>query len=95
MATLVLTRAGFDDILQTLGRVPPQLWVNAGVLSELELANHRAAGYDITNFTAFVDLSSPSEVEHAIQVVREHHPLQRIWVEYPPGSPNRSVAATP
>jgi len=37
MATLVLTRSGFDDIVKTLGRVPPQLWVNSDVLTEEEL----------------------------------------------------------
>lgn len=85
MATLVLTRGGFEDVVRTLGRVPPQLWANDGVLSEQELADLRGAGHDVTKFTAHIDLASDSAIQEALGVVREHHPLQRVWVEYPPG----------
>ncbi|HTG16302.1 MAG TPA: hypothetical protein VK747_13715 [Blastocatellia bacterium] len=81
---LVLTRAGYDDLLKTLGRVPAQLWVNAGVLSESELLNLRGAGHDVTNFTNEIPAFDVSAIADAIHTVREHHPLQRLWVEYAP-----------
>ena len=84
MATLILTRGGYDDLLKTLGRVPAQLWVNAGVLSEDELGELRTAGHDVTNFTHEISPSNPTEIADAIHTVREHHPLQRLWVEYAP-----------
>ncbi len=84
MATLVLTRGGFDDLVKTLGHVPPQLWVNSDVLSEEELKDLRAAGHDVTNFTRHITPTDRVAVEDAISTVREHHPLQRLWVEYAP-----------
>ena len=40
MAVLVLTRAGYDDLIKALCRVSAQLWVNAGVLSEVSCENY-------------------------------------------------------
>jgi hypothetical protein len=84
MTTLVLTRGGYDDIVNALGQVPPQLWVNADVLSENELSTLRAAGHDVTNFTKPIPLGDQVAISDAIQTIQGHHPLQRLWVEYPP-----------
>ena len=80
MATLVLTRGGFNDLVKTLGRVPPQLWVNSDVLSETELRELRASGHDVTNFTRRIVPTDRAALETAIDTIREHHPLQRLWV---------------
>ena len=84
MATLVLTRGGFDDLVKAMGHVPSQLWVNSGVLTDRELSELRAAGHDVTNFTRHIAPSDRVAVENAIDTVREHHPSQRLWVEYAP-----------
>lgn len=86
MAVLVLTRAGYDDLIKALGRVPAHLWVNAGVLSEGELRELRDAGHDVTNFTEEIQATNASAVAEAVETVREHHPLQRLWAEYAPVS---------
>ena len=62
MATLVLTRSGFDDIDKTLGRVPPQLWVNSDVLTEEELRELRESGHDVTHFTRHIALNRPEDI---------------------------------
>jgi len=86
MATLVLTRGGYEDVVKALGRVPPQLWINVGVLSDVELGELRAAGHDVTNFTEQIPPANKAAMADAILTVQEHHPLQRLWVEYAPKS---------
>lgn len=84
MVTLVLTRDGYEHLVTALGQVPPQLWVNANVLSGEELHTLRAAGHDVTNFAKPIPLRDQAAIYDAIQTVQEHHPLQRLWVEFPP-----------
>ena len=86
MVFLVLTRSGYEELVAKLGQPPSPLWVNAGVLSTLELAQLRQTGYEVTNFTYVVDIYDNSELEIAINTVQEHHTGKRIWVEYVPTS---------
>lgn len=82
MVHLALTRAGFDDLVSSLGRVPSPLWVNSGVLSEAEVVEFRASGVDLSTFTSDIAHGEPSEFEDALDTIREHHPTHSIWYEY-------------
>jgi hypothetical protein len=76
MVFMILTRSGFDEVLPRLIRERDALWVNAGVLSEPEVARLRGAGWSLTNWT-----NSLNDLTPEIDMVRLHHPEQTIWAE--------------
>ncbi|MCA8251942.1 hypothetical protein LGM89_01570 [Burkholderia sp. AU31624] len=58
-----------------------QLWVDAGILTEEEIAVLRSTGARITNFTGHARAGDAHEMARAIAVIQEHHPAEQIWVE--------------
>jgi hypothetical protein len=78
---LALTRAGLDELSEVFGRLPSPLWVNDGLLSDEELAELRAKGADVTNFSYRIEPGDTAAIEDALAVISEHHADQRIWVE--------------
>jgi hypothetical protein len=78
MVFVILTRPAFDEIEPRVLIGRDALWVNAGVLSDSEVARLRASGWDLTTWTHRLDFSdSASEIDR----VRLHHPGQVIWAE--------------
>lgn len=82
MVFFVLTRAGYDELVSLLGNAPSPLWVNLGVLTDLELTQLRQRGCEVTNFTRHIESGDNSAIEVALATVREHHVGHRVWVEY-------------
>ena len=76
MVFMVLTRSGFDDVFPRLIKDRDAIWVNAGVLSESEVAELREAGWNLTKWTnRLTDLTAQ------IDTVQLHHPGQVVWTE--------------
>lgn len=84
MVYLVLTRAGYDELIAQRGSTPSPLWVNVGVLSTSELLALQEAGVKVTNFTRVIDPHNVTEIQEAVFTVQDHHSGQRVWVEYAP-----------
>jgi hypothetical protein len=84
MVYLVLTRAGYDELIAQPGSTPSPLWVNVGVLSTTEILALREAGMKVTNFTRVIDPHNVTEIQEAVFTVQDHHSGQRVWVEYAP-----------
>lgn len=57
------------------------LWVDAGVLTEEEMAALRSAGMPVTNFTGHARAGDVHEMAQAVAVIQEHHPAEPIWIE--------------
>ena len=49
---LVLTRNGFDDLVDSFRRVPSPIWVNKDVLLESEADSHREDGARVQRHAA-------------------------------------------
>jgi len=82
MAFLVLTRNGFESLIATLGKVPPNLWVGQNVLSDQELARYRENGFDITNFTIDIPLGDRSAINIALDTIADHHPDEPVFAKW-------------
>ena len=82
MTHFVLSRSGYDDLVNAFGRTPSPLWVNYGVLSETELSELRSQGIDVSDFTSLISRSNSAEFEDALNTIREHHPGSPVWVEH-------------
>lgn len=81
MVYFALTRKGYDDLVAAQGQAPSPLWVNGEILTRLELSQLRAQGIDVSEFTARLDTGVQSAILDAIDIVRQHHTGQTIWVE--------------
>ena len=80
MVLMVLTRSAFDEVFPRLIKERDALWVNAGVLSESEVAEMREAGWNLTKWTnPLTDLTTE------IGTVQLHHPGEVVWTEAPSG----------
>ncbi len=82
MAFLVLTRAGLDSLVEQYGGLPANLWVNEGVLSEQELADIRADGGWVTNFTLSISSTDRSAINTALDTIADHHPGEAVFAEW-------------
>jgi hypothetical protein len=78
MVFLILTRPGFDDVRSQIDATRDAVWVNADVLSPVEVADLRAAGLDLTTFSNPLDLA---DLASDIGTIREHQPGRVVWVE--------------
>jgi len=80
MITFAVTRRGYEAVRDRGGDLPSRLWVGMDVLSDSEIAQLRAGGTEVTNFTRRIDPTDRA-VEAAIATIAEHHPGQHIVVE--------------
>ena len=58
-----------------------QLWVDAGVLNEEEIAALRSTGALVTNFTGRARAGDVKEMARVVSAIQEHHPAGPIWIE--------------
>ncbi|MDB5840735.1 MAG: hypothetical protein JWQ23_2687 [Herminiimonas sp.] len=93
MVFLVLTRSGYEDLKRLSGSLPPQLWVNQGVLSETEVGQLRGAGTEVFITAARIDAASSAAIDNAVLSIQQNHGV-RVWAEHPaPESVARQPAA--
>jgi hypothetical protein len=76
MVFMILSCAGFDELFPRLVKDRDAVWVNAGVLSEAEVAELRGAGWNLTKWT-----NRLTDLMTEIGTVQLHHPDQVVWVE--------------
>ena len=81
MVFLVLTRAGYDQLVSSTDISGATLWVNDDVLTRSELEALRKKGVNVTNFTNHV-VPGTDDVARAVGTIEEHHPGQRVWIEH-------------
>lgn len=73
---MILTRSGFDELFPRLLKDRDAVWVNAGVLSEAEVAQLREGGWNLTKWT-----NQLTDLTLEIDMVQLHHPDQIVWTE--------------
>lgn len=82
MVFFILTRDGFDELKNSLGRVPSPVWVNKDVLSLDEIEALRKDRIEVMNFLRYIDPFNESAIADATSTVQGHHLGQRVWVEF-------------
>ena len=81
MVVVIFTRAGYEDMRQLVSSARPPVWMTGAVISELEIAELRGIGVDLTTFSLAIDPADPDGIEAALSIVAMHHPNGRLWVE--------------
>ncbi|KPN19847.1 hypothetical protein AO715_07785 [Xanthomonas sp. Mitacek01] len=80
MICLATSRQSYDYLVASEFWPPDALWLSSGVLDACELAELRAQGLSVTDFTGAIDANDAVELEVALDTIAEHHPAQAIWV---------------
>jgi hypothetical protein len=75
MVLFIRTRGGYEDMRSLISPQGCPVWTDFGVLTEDEINSLRESGVDLSNFTL------PHDFDHALEVIAQHHPGERIWVE--------------
>jgi phosphatidate phosphatase APP1 len=99
MPFLILTRAGFDDIVARIDPAGAVFHLNPGVLSDTEIARLRDAGTAVHMLPSAAD---PQELEHALRSAGRDG--ETVWIEHPisasapavrrPPAPHRRLSET-
>ena len=80
MICFATSRQSYDHLVASEFWPPDALWLSSGVLDAYELAELRAQGLSVTDFTDAIDANDSAEMEEALDTIREHHPAQAVWV---------------
>lgn len=91
MAFLILSRAGFDDIVSRLDPAGAVFHLNPGVLSEAEIARLRDAGTTVHVLASSADPQESHEVEHALHSAGREG--ETVWIERSIAEPKRAAPA--
>ena len=81
MIHFATSRKSYDQLAASSAWPPSALWVAHGVLSSPELADLRASGLAVTDFTNPFDSSDQMQIADALVIIREHHPGQIVCVD--------------
>ena len=80
MIYLVCSRQSYEQLAGSPAWPPTALWVSLGVLEPSELAELRAYGVAVTDFTKPISRDAAALAD-AVDTIREHHPGQVVWVD--------------
>lgn len=81
MVFFALTKAGFDEVETFIRNTECAVWINAGVLTELEQSAMRQEGVELTAFFDRIDSSNQVAIDEAVVTIAQHHPGERVWME--------------
>lgn len=83
MPFLVLTRPGWNDLLENAESLSDAVWASPGVLTPREINDFRRQGVSLTIFTRPISHDDEESIIQAMDEIENHHPGQSIWVEFP------------
>ena len=84
MVILIATRSGYEELKPVIFSGLYPVWLGAEVLSLEEMDSIRSLGIDLTDFNYTINIENFREVEGAVETIREHHPNQKVWIEWAP-----------
>ena len=84
MVILIATRNGYEVLKPVIFSGLYPVWLGAEVLSQEEIDSVRALGIDLTDLNYTINIQDFSEIEGAVETIREHHPSHKVWVEWAP-----------
>jgi len=75
MVFYIRSHRGWDELLSFAAVSVSPVWIDEGIHSPEEIAESRAKGMDLTNFTI------ETEGEPHLSTIKMHQPNDVIWVE--------------
>lgn len=82
MVILIAIRSGYEELKPLIISGEYPVWIGADVLSQLEVDSLRGLGVELSVFSYSIDPANIEDVEGALITISEHHPGQKVWVEW-------------
>jgi hypothetical protein len=79
MVFLALTQGGLQDAIVMAEPGRDGIWCSASAISSRAFQSHQ--GIELTRFAETMTFANEDDIAHAMDVIGEHHPGQRIWIE--------------
>lgn len=79
MVYLILEARALNEVIKLPGVT---IWAGSNVLTELNHKELVAEGINVTRFNHPISGVNRSELEEALETIKEHHPTESIWVQY-------------
>jgi hypothetical protein len=84
MVIFILTKEGFKEMEPFIKTGKYPIWLNDGVLGQVEIDLLISENIEVSYFNYVVDIEDEEALAEAIFTVAEHHPGERIWSEHKP-----------
>jgi len=84
MIIFLLSKEGFKELENIIHTGKYPVWVGGGVLTDVEISTVREKGVDLTTFSYLINLTDDKAIKEALATIAEHHPGERVWLEYQP-----------
>jgi hypothetical protein len=81
LVLFALTKRRLAELFDLARGREAAIWVNKGLLETADLARLRADGFDLTDFTYWVDPADGAAIQHAVEIIKEHHPDKVLYIE--------------
>lgn len=81
LVLFALTKRGVAELFDLAKGGKASIWVNKGLLEAADLMRLRADGFDLTDFTYWVDPADGLAIQHAAEIIKEHHPDKVLYIE--------------
>ncbi|GAB1265681.1 hypothetical protein [Aurantivibrio infirmus] len=82
MIIFVVTSEGFKEMEPLIKTGSYSVWLGGGVISREKIEKLRKSKLDISVFSQEIDPANKEQKEESIHTIMEHHPGERIWLEY-------------
>ncbi|CAN7299523.1 hypothetical protein LJR168_001540 [Pseudoxanthomonas sp. LjRoot168] len=79
MVFLALTPDGLQDAIAMALPGRDSIWCSASAISSAAFQAHQ--GIELTRFAETMVFTNEDDIVHAVDVIGEHHPDQRVWIE--------------
>lgn len=79
MVYLIFEARALDEVIKLPGVA---IWAGSNVLTQSSHKELVAKGFNVTRFDHPINGENRSELEDALEIIKEHHPTESIWVHY-------------
>lgn len=79
MVYLILEARALADVIKLSGVA---IWVGSNVLTESSHKELVAKGFNVTRFDHPINAEKRGELEAVLEIIKDHHPTESIWVQY-------------
>ncbi|MEH6344821.1 MAG: hypothetical protein V7785_07045 [Bermanella sp.] len=81
MVIFITSKSAFQEMQATILTLKHPVWCASDVLTLAETNELYKAGVELSVLDEEVNIETQLGIDSALEIIREHHPEQEIWVE--------------
>ena len=81
MIIFITSKSAFEEMQATILTLKHSVWCAPEVLTLMETNELYKAGVELSVLDDEVNIDTQAGIDSALEIIREHHPDQEIWLE--------------